>query len=42
MNRPFSLIVGGLSDLAEMELPGIELRPELLRADGLHSPTSAA
>jgi len=29
MNGPFPLIVGGLRDLAGMELPGLELRPEL-------------
>jgi hypothetical protein len=30
--RAFSLIICGLRDLAGMELPGIELRPELPRA----------
>ncbi len=32
MNGPFPLIVRGLRDLAGMELPGLELRPELPRA----------
>jgi hypothetical protein len=31
MNGPFPLIVRGLRDLAGMELPGLELRPELPR-----------
>ena len=32
MASPFHLIVGGLRDLAGMELRGLELRPELPRA----------
>jgi hypothetical protein len=43
-DHPFSLIIRGLRDLAGMELPGLELQPELPRAvpvtmkyeDGIH------